>query len=183
MKSELYELLQKSSVGLKVIEIFKNLAELVLRGKSDFIVDLVDSIYQSTTDALKLSPNYSSDQKKIHLSKQQYVAVVGVNQLGVEETISIGVTNGFHKGNIKVCNDVGGFKNGKYAQLLNSANCIAIIFGPIPHSHSDNLEKNYQGIKIYARPNSGEHSKLKITKHSLSASFQELGSKLQSYDT
>lgn len=169
--------------GKKVLTIFKNLAQLCFKKPTDFINMVIDQVLLITEEALQAKPESNRESEMVEgvaqLSKRQYVAIVGVNTIGTEVCYEVARSKGFSKSNIQLCDDVEGFKNGRYQELLESSNCVAIIFGAIPHSHSGNVEKAYTKKSVLARTKSGNHGKLKLTKRSLEEALEKVNLKLK----
>lgn len=170
--------------GEKVLRIFKNLAQLCFRKPTQFINTVIDQVLEITDGALKAKPELELIPEPVvqgvaKLSKQQYVAIVGVNTIGTEVCYEVARNKGFTKNNIRVCDDVDRFKNGNYRDLLESSNCVAIIFGAIPHSHGGNIEKTYHQKAVLARTKSGNHGKLKLTKESLGTALDAVSAKIE----
>lgn len=107
------------------------------------------------------------------ISKNQYVAIVGL--IRFEEIILKKIIQdaGFSFKKFKIINDLNHYKNGNGTDILESPNCIAIIFGEVPHSSSHNVQnlENVRTKSIIAKTNSGER---KITKESLEKSLEKL---------
>lgn len=182
--SKSFRSLARQPNGEKVLRIFKNLAQLCFRGPTQFVTTVIDQILEITDGALKAKPEFEHTSEPLiqgvaSLSKQQYVAIVGVNTIGTEVCYEVARKKGFTKNNIKICNDVERFKNGSYRDLLESSNCVAIIFGAIPHSHSGNIEKAYHQKAVLARTYSGNHGKLKLTKESLRIALDVVSAKIE----
>lgn len=109
--------------------------------------------------------------EKIFLSKGQYIAIVG-DSFTSEKIITIMLAEyGVKKSNIRFCLDFNQYKSGKYSSSLNSEQCVAIIFGAIPH-RAKSVDENELAHKIfYAKEKSG---KLKLTKESLKEILPEV---------
>lgn len=122
-----------------------------------------------------LVENYLSE--KIILSKGQYVAVVGDSYISEKAIIILFAEYGIKKSNIKCCLDYQKYKSGKYSDLLNSDQCVGIIFGPIPH-RAKNVDERELAHKIFYATQKGGKV-LKLTKESLRDVLPEVVEKLK----
>lgn len=159
-----------------VLEIIHNLMLLIRRPGKKYLKEIL----QATETALQLEDVGESDESVPHmpLGKQQYVAVVGGLSIDTNKCIELLKSYGkLSKQNIQMCNDIERFKSGAYTELLASQNCVAIILGPIPHSHRENVEKELSSKIVYARNNSGNHGKLTLSKTSITQALDELKSR------
>ncbi len=115
--------------------------------------------------------------EKIILSKGQYVAIVGDAYIDEKVIVNMLAEYGVKKSNIKCCLDFQKYKNGKYSDLLNSDQCVAIIFGAIPHRAKDVDERVLAHKIFYATQKGGKV--LKLTKESLRDILPEVVEKLK----
>lgn len=115
--------------------------------------------------------------EKIFLSKGQYIAIVGDSFIDEKAIINILTDYGIKKSNIRFCLDYNQYKSGKFSDLLNSDQCVAIIFGPIPHRAKNVDEKELAHKTFYATQKGGKV--LKLTKESLRDILPEVIEKLK----
>jgi hypothetical protein len=156
-----------------VLEIIHNLIILIKKPGKKYL----NTILEATQTALQLEDSNGSDDSVPHspLGKQQYIAVVGGLSINTNQCIELLKTQAkLTKQNIRICDDIERFKSGTYTDVLSSQNCVGIILGPIPHSHSENVEKELSEKIVYARNNSGTHGKLSLTKASITRAIEEL---------
>lgn len=162
---------EQSPYFILVLEIIHNLIILARKPGRKYIKE----IFEATQTALLLESEDAESVPGTILGKQQYVAVVGGLAFPVNQCIEVLRDEAkLSKKNIRIFNDIEAFKSGTYTEALASNNCVAIILGPVPHSHHENVEKDLSGKIVYARNNSGSHGKLHLTKTSLLRAIGEL---------
>ncbi len=180
MKGRSLKLLSRQPDGKKVRKILRNLAVLAHQKPNSFNSDIIDRVLDITESAIRLQAQGQQSKGESapktvfstpQLSKQQYVAVLGIGALTQSTIYEVALSRKFSKSNIFICDDLDSFKNGRYTEKLKSESCVAVIVGGIPHSHRENFEKEYAHKIVFARTNSGTHGKLKLTKNNLSTAL------------
>lgn len=115
-----------------------------------------------------LKERYS--EEPLLLSKGQYIAIVGAAFLNDKQITSLASQFGLTKSNLRYGLEYNKVQTGEYASMINSPQCIAVIFGPIPHSakkidHGDLVSKSFY---VHTKSKSNQ---LKFTKESLLGIF------------
>lgn len=122
-----------------------------------------------------LKEQYSGE--KIILSKGQYIAIVGDSFIDDRAITNMLADYGLKKSNIKCCLDFNQYKSGRYSDLLNSEQCVAVIFGAIPH-RAKNVDEKELAFKIFYATQKGGKI-LKLTKESLKDILPEVIERLK----
>jgi hypothetical protein len=128
--------------------------------------DLFEELIKEHTQAKEIIPI---------IAKNQYIAIVGYSYIEDFNIYPVAKTYGFSKSNIKTYLSFERYKSGEYNNSLESEQCIAVIFGAIPHKSRGGSENKISNKSVYARTKSGE---LKLNKESLSVAFKEIKDKL-----
>lgn len=168
-----FRLVKKSEpYGRLVIEIFKNLIQLMNRPGSKFLHD----IHEMTKAALNVEIKKEEVNGPL-LSKQQFIAIVGVMKTTDKACYAAARKLGFNENDIRFFNEIDSYKNGGYTDKLLSSHCVAVILGGAPHNSSGDIESKIQKKLYYAR--SGSQGKLKLTGNNIDLCLKRIKKDLQ----